>query len=161
MNEVIVGSIVWVSALFPSNASTISGNPVASVNKPMVICGSSRRSVDNPGSRNPSAVSVSKYRVDTSWSTSQAGPQRRALRAGCRQTGSPRLLRITRQTTLERRIGHRVDPGLLEHPQGVLPAGGLDDPRQHQFPGTPRHRRPPRRTRAPHERAPYRRQLVP
>ena len=54
MNEVMVGSIVLVSALLPSNASTINGNPAASVSRPMVICGSSRRSLENPGSRNPS-----------------------------------------------------------------------------------------------------------
>ena len=60
------GSIVVVSALLPSNASTISGNPAASVSSPMVICGSSRRSLENPGSRNPSPASVSKYSVDTS-----------------------------------------------------------------------------------------------
>jgi hypothetical protein len=50
----------------PSNASTISGNPAWSVSSPIVICGSNRRSLENPGSRNPSAVSVSKYSVDTS-----------------------------------------------------------------------------------------------
>ena len=49
---------VAVSARLPSNASTISGNPVASVNKPTVICGSSRRSLENPGSPNPSPASV-------------------------------------------------------------------------------------------------------
>ena len=60
MNARIVGSIVVVSAVLPSNASTISGNPAASVNRPMVICGSRRRSLENPGSRNPSPASVSK-----------------------------------------------------------------------------------------------------
>ena len=54
MNAFSVGSIVAVSALLPSNASTASGKPVASVSRPMVICGSSRRSLLNPGSRNPS-----------------------------------------------------------------------------------------------------------
>ena len=66
MNASIVGSMVVVSARLPSNASTISGNPDASVSSPMVICGSRRRSLENPGSRNPSPASVSKYRVDTS-----------------------------------------------------------------------------------------------
>jgi hypothetical protein len=60
MNEVIVGSIVLVSALLPSNASTINGNPDPSVSSPIVICGSSRRSLENPGSRNPSALAASK-----------------------------------------------------------------------------------------------------
>jgi hypothetical protein len=65
-NASITGNMVAVSALFPSNAFTISGNPAASVSNPMVICGSSRRSLENPGSRNPSGVSVSKYSVETS-----------------------------------------------------------------------------------------------
>jgi hypothetical protein len=42
MNAPITGSIVLVSALSPSNAWTISGNPAASVSRPIVICGSSR-----------------------------------------------------------------------------------------------------------------------
>jgi hypothetical protein len=35
--------MVVVSALLPSNALAISGNPEASDSKPMVICGSPRR----------------------------------------------------------------------------------------------------------------------
>ena len=66
MNASMTGSIVLVSALLPSNADTISGNPSAPVSRPMVICGSSRRSLENPLSRNPSPSSVSKYKVDTS-----------------------------------------------------------------------------------------------
>ncbi len=66
MNARIVGSIVVVSALLPSNASTISGNPDASVSRPMVICGSRRQSLENPSSRHPSPASVSNYSVDTS-----------------------------------------------------------------------------------------------
>jgi hypothetical protein len=54
MNAVNVGTIVAVSALFPSNASTANGNPEESVSRPMVICGSSLRSLENPGSGNPS-----------------------------------------------------------------------------------------------------------
>ncbi len=52
--------MVEVSPRFPSNASTISGNPAASVSSPIVICGANRRSLDNPGSRNPFPASVSK-----------------------------------------------------------------------------------------------------
>ena len=66
MNASMTGSMVLVSALFPSNADTISGNPSWPVSRPMVICGSSRRSLENPLSRNPSPASVSKYSVDTS-----------------------------------------------------------------------------------------------
>ncbi len=60
MNSSMTGSMVLVSALLPSNAETISGNPAWSASRPIVICGSSRRSLENPGSRNPSPWSVSK-----------------------------------------------------------------------------------------------------
>ena len=66
MTPSMTGIMVVVSALLPSNAETISGNPAASVSSPTVICGSSRRSLENPGSRNPSPASVSKYKVETS-----------------------------------------------------------------------------------------------
>jgi hypothetical protein len=66
INDRSTGSIVVVSALLPSNGVTINGKPAASVSSPMVICGSSRRSWENPGSRNPPPASVSKYSVDTS-----------------------------------------------------------------------------------------------
>jgi hypothetical protein len=72
LKALITGSIVAVSALLPSNAATINGNPVASVSRPIVICGSKRGSLENPRWRDPSAASVSKYRVLTSWSTSDA-----------------------------------------------------------------------------------------
>ena len=48
--------------------------PVASVSRPMVICGSRRRSLENPGSRDPSALSVSKYNVVTSYKINVDGP---------------------------------------------------------------------------------------
>jgi hypothetical protein len=73
-NRCTSGMIVLVSARFPSNASTINGIPVASVNKPTVICGSSRRSLEKPGSRNPSPVSVSNQSVVTSYKISADGP---------------------------------------------------------------------------------------
>jgi hypothetical protein len=66
MNDSMTGSMVLVSALFPSNALTMSGNPSWLVSSPMVICGSSRRSFEKPGPRNPSPASVSKYKVLTS-----------------------------------------------------------------------------------------------
>lgn len=37
LNALITGSMVAVSALLPSNASTANGNPDASVSSPMVI----------------------------------------------------------------------------------------------------------------------------
>ena len=65
-NACTTGRMVLVSAVLPSNACTFSGNPRTSVSRPTVICGSSRRSLENPGSRNPSPSSVSKYSVVTS-----------------------------------------------------------------------------------------------
>ena len=44
----MTGSIVSVSASLPSTAPTVSGKPVASVSSPTVICGSRRRSLENP-----------------------------------------------------------------------------------------------------------------
>ena len=46
LKALITGSIVAVSALLPSNASTVSGNPAASVSSPRVICGSRRLSLE-------------------------------------------------------------------------------------------------------------------
>jgi hypothetical protein len=60
MNFPVTGSMVLVSARLPSNAETISGNPSRPVSSPIVICGSSRRSLEKPGSRNPSPWPVSK-----------------------------------------------------------------------------------------------------
>ena len=76
MNSVMTGSMVCVPALLPSKPCIISGNPAASVSSPIVICGSIRRSLENPGSPNPSPASVFKYKVDTSYSTRLAGPSR-------------------------------------------------------------------------------------
>jgi hypothetical protein len=66
MNFSLTGSIVLVSARFPSKAESMSGNPAWSVSRPIVICGSSRRSLEKPGSRNPSPWPVSKCSVLTS-----------------------------------------------------------------------------------------------
>lgn len=49
MNFSMTGSMVFVSARFPSKAETIKGNPSCPVSRPMVICGSSRRSLEKPG----------------------------------------------------------------------------------------------------------------
>ena len=63
MKSLIIGIMVAVSALLPSKAPARRGNPVSSVSSPTVICGSRRLSLEKPGSRKPSALSVSKYRV--------------------------------------------------------------------------------------------------
>lgn len=65
-NASMTGTMVLVSPVLPLKAWTCSGNPRTSLNNPTVIWGSSRRSLENPGSRNPSARSVSKYNVVTS-----------------------------------------------------------------------------------------------
>ena len=49
---------VAASALLPSKAPARRGNPVSSVSSPTVICGSRRLSLEKPGSRKPSALSV-------------------------------------------------------------------------------------------------------
>jgi len=53
-------------------------------------------------------------------------------RAGLRQPLPPRLYRIRRQAALDGPVGHRSDPGLLQDPDAVQLADGLDDPGQHQ-----------------------------
>ena len=76
MKSLIIGIMVAVSALLPSKAPARRGNPVSSVSSPTVICGSRRLSLEKPGSRKLSALSVSKYRVVTSNRTSEARPIR-------------------------------------------------------------------------------------
>ena len=51
VNALITGRIV--SALLPSNAETVSGNPSWPLSRPMVICGFRRRSLENPGLAGP------------------------------------------------------------------------------------------------------------
>ena len=60
MNFPMTGSMVLVSARLPSKAETMSGNPSCPASRPMVICGSRRRSLEKPGSRKPSPRSASK-----------------------------------------------------------------------------------------------------
>ena len=98
---------------------------------------SRRRSLENPGSRNPSPASVSKYSVETSNRTGLAGPDRRARRRPRRAAGA----------MSERRSGAGAGPGgllpdpepgqdqLLEHlttrvldEVGVIPGGSPVEP---------------------------------
>ena len=78
LKALMTGSMVAVSALLPSNAATVSGNPLASVSRPIVICGSRR--LGRPGARCP----------DCSGSFPQAA--RRTGRASLPASGSPRNL---------------------------------------------------------------------
>jgi hypothetical protein len=110
--------------------------PEASVSNPTVIWGSRRRSLENPGSPNPSAVSVSRCNVLTSNRTRLAGPQVGVRGAHRRRPRRPGRLRVDRQPALQRRIRPGLDPDLLQHPGTVQLAGRLDDPGQYQLPDT-------------------------
>ena len=72
-----------------------------------MICGSRLRSLENPGSRNPSPVSVSKYRVDTSKSTSDGRPQPGMPGACRRQCLAHSRFGDHRQAPLDGAVGHR------------------------------------------------------
>jgi hypothetical protein len=96
VNASMTGSMVAVSALLPSNASTISGNPAASVSNPMVTCGSSRRSLENPGSRNPSPASALEVQRAHVVEHQRRRPQARVRRTSRRQPLPPRPLGVDR-----------------------------------------------------------------
>lgn len=130
MNAVIVASMVVVSALLPSKASTISDNPELLVSSPIVICGSSRRSLENPGSRNPSPVPVEVEGGHVE-QDQKGRAQSRMSRAGRGELVPPLLGGLNRQPAVQRGIPDRLDPDLAQHPQAVLLTGRLDDPRQH------------------------------
>jgi hypothetical protein len=61
-------------------------------------------------------------------------PQRRVLGAGGREPLPPRVFGVDRQAAIHRGIRGRLDADLLKHPQAVLLAGRLDDPRHDQLP---------------------------
>lgn len=122
MNDSMTGSSVLVSALL--------------VSSPMVTCGSSRRSSENPFSRNPSPASVSNYSAGTSgtyrrqagWATvggSQSGeePGESADEQGRGQAARGPTLRATGRPTVVLPAGQR--------PQGLRPRRVLarDPPR--------------------------------
>jgi hypothetical protein len=99
----------------------------------MVICGSSPAFPGEPGLAEPVALiglEVQRAHVIKD----QAGRAEPGVRrAGLRQPLPPRLLRISRQPALDGPVGHRSDPGLLQDPDAVQLADGLDDPGQHQM----------------------------
>lgn len=101
----------------------------------MVICGSSRRSSENPGLRNSSAASVSKYYVDTSYSTKEAGRSAACCAHAPARAAANSAGRIAGQSAVQR--GVRRDGGeadLIDDSQAVELGRGLDDPGQHQRP---------------------------
>ncbi len=100
----------------------------------MVICGSSRRSLENPGS--PEAVALAGLEVHgADVIQDKAGRAEPGARGTCRgQTPPPLLLRADGQAPLQGAVRDGGYPGLVEDPQAVELADGLDDPRQHQLP---------------------------
>ncbi len=73
-NCAITGINVFVSALFPSNMATSSGNPLAVTSNPTVIWGSTRRSLLIPTLRSLSSALISKCSVVRSYITNATGP---------------------------------------------------------------------------------------
>ena len=104
MNASMTGGMVFVSALFPSNADTMSGNPSWPVSRPIVICGSRRRSLENPLLAEPVAlVCLEIQRGDVV--KDQAGRAQPGMRgAGGGDPLPPCLLRIGGKAALERCI---------------------------------------------------------
>jgi hypothetical protein len=100
-----------------------------------VICGSRRRSLQNPGSRNRSPAPVSKCCVETSKSTRLAGTPCR----GGGQRLSPSWLGIDRQAALECGVGGRFDTDFGQYPFGVdlAPARTFATCQSHGFSGRP------------------------
>ena len=134
MNAVIVGSMVVVSARLPSNASTISGNPVASVNKPDGDLRLEPAFLGEPRLAEPvTGVGLEVQRghvVEHQRGRSQPGVGR--ARRG--DPLPPLRLGVAGQPPVEGPIRRRLDADLAEHPQAVGLAGRLDDPGQHQVP---------------------------
>ena len=99
----------------------------------MVICGSSRRSLENPLSRNPSPASVSKYRVEhvVEHQAGRAQPGVRGARRG--DLLPPRVLREHAQPPRHGPVRDRRHARFLQHPRAVQLADRLDDPGQHQL----------------------------
>ena len=100
----------------------------------MVICGSSRRSLENPRLAEPvPGIGLEVERRDVV--DHQAGrAQPRVRGAGGGQLLSPGLLRIDGQAPQQGPVRRRAGTGLLQHTQAAGLAGRLDDPGQHQLP---------------------------
>ena len=109
MNASIVGSMAVVSARLSSNASTVSGNPAASVSSPMVICGSRAAALEHPDSRKPSPTSVSKCKVDMSSVASDAGPYLTCAAHAAVEPAPEPLIGTGGQVTFDGGVGRRVD----------------------------------------------------
>src|SRR3954462_11272169 len=127
------GTRVLVSALFPSNTCTSSGNPEAVVSRPTVTWGSTRRSLLIPTLRSRSSMSVSKWSVVKSYNTIANPPPSTAWGvAGGRDHRAVVAFDHPFQATHERHPGRSGHTELGQHPHRVGFAGRLDDPGQHQ-----------------------------
>ena len=92
LKALITGSIVAVSALLPSNASTVSGNPAASVSSPRVICGSRRRLLGEPGLTEPvTGIGLEVQRRDVEQHQARRPQPRHALRMPQPAIGASRV----------------------------------------------------------------------
>lgn len=125
--------IVVVSARLPSNASTINGNPRASVNNPMVNLGFQAAFLAVSGF--PEPIPSISLKVERGHVVQHQGgrPQPHMRCARGRYLLPPRRLGIHGEPTLHRRLAARPNPDLFEHPQGLQLAGRLDQPAQHQL----------------------------
>jgi hypothetical protein len=117
----LTGSIVLVSALF--HPETMTGKPFALVSRPMVLCGPSLRSLENPLSGN------SPWR--RSRTTGWVQPCVRG--AGSGDLLPPGAFREHPQPPRHSSAGSPRHASLLQHPQEVQLADRLDDPREHQL----------------------------
>jgi hypothetical protein len=75
MKDSVTGSIVLVSAMSPSKAWTISGNPALVGQQPDRDLRFQAALLGEPAVAEPSPAWVSKYSVDTSYKTRLAGPR--------------------------------------------------------------------------------------
>jgi hypothetical protein len=89
MNDSMVGIIVVVTALFPSNDSTINGKPVASVSSPTVICGLQPAFLGEPGFTEPVPLVGLEVQRGHVIQHQRRRPQRGVPRARRRQALSP------------------------------------------------------------------------
>ncbi len=134
MNALITGSMVLVSALLPSKALTMSGNPSWPVSRPMVDLRLQAALPGEPGLAEPVAragLEVQRGGV-VEHEAGRAEPGVRG--AGRRQPLPPRLFRVSGQPSRGGAVGSRRDARLLQDPDAVQLAHGLDDPGQHQVP---------------------------
>lgn len=133
MNARIVGSMVAVSARLPSNASTASGNPEASVSRPMGDLRLEAPLLGEARLAEPVAGVGLEVQGGHVVQHQRRRPELGVPGARRRQLLPPRRLRILRQPPLERGIRRRGDAGLFKNADRVQLGSRIDDPGQHQL----------------------------